>query len=304
MQTDSPRLQLHEGASARRHTRALRHAAPAGMTPRDDGDAASPRRHDALLDLCSVALHAMPPAEEAVGPAAEVIPALHRRGMSIAFRSVSCAIPLPRQRGAPPSERVLLNAVSGFIPGGSMFALMGGSGAGKTTLLDMAARRKSEGRLGGDVLFNGTVPSRQELKRDTAYIQQDDALMGWATVAETLAFAAEMKLPRTMAAAEKAARVEEVIQQMGLQLVRDTLVGSRLVRGLSGGERKRTGVACGLISKPRAVRPHSRPRRTHDAHLYVAVYARSSSSTSRRQARRRSAADERAHLRACTAAAS
>ena len=38
---------------------------------------------------------------------------------------------------------------------------------------------------------------------------------------------------------------------MGLTLVRNTFVGSRMMRGLSGGERKRTGVACGLINKPR-----------------------------------------------------
>ena len=221
-----------------------------------DSAAVTPRREAALLTLCSASVSpreasAMPPAEEGAPPAA----ASGGCGMTIAFRGVSVAIALPRSRGAvsagAPSERVLLRDISGVIPGGSMYALMGGSGAGKTTLLDMAAQRKNEGRLGGAVLFDGRVPSRSELKRDTAYIQQDDALLGWVTVAETLAFAAEMRLPRAMSAADKAARCEQVIQQMGLTLVRNTLVGSRLVRGLSGGERKRTGVACGLIGQPR-----------------------------------------------------
>ena len=225
----------------------------------------TPRRLEAL---CAVTCTAMPPAEAAAQSSGASTP---RRGASLAFRDVRCAIMPRRVRGAAAVERVLLDGVSGFVPAGDMYALMGGSGAGKTTLLDMAAQRKSDGRMSGNVLFDGTLPSRAELKRDSAYIQQDDALLGWVTVAETLAFTAEMKLPASMPKAEKAARCEEVLAQMGcvsrcgnlvalafiqlslrsLQLCRDTFVGSRLVRGVSGGERKRTSVACGLLGKPR-----------------------------------------------------
>jgi ABC-type glutathione transport system ATPase component len=234
-------------------------------------DAASPRRDEQLLRECGATVSAlpqsMPPAEEVGLPLSEgsgsvvvvkkpITAAAAPRGATLAFRAVSVAIPLPRKTAAA-AERVLLSNITGVIPGGDMYALMGSSGAGKTTLLDMASQRKTDGRLGGAVLFDGRVPTRSELKRDTAYIQQDDALLGWATVAETLAFTAEMKLPRAMSAADKAARVEEVIEQMGLTLARNTFVGSRLVRGLSGGERKRTGVACGLICKPRWCAPPS-----------------------------------------------
>ena len=37
------------------------------------------------------------------------------------------------------------------------------------------------------------------------------------------------------------------------QACRSTPIGSRLARGVSGGERKRTSLACGLLSRPRAV---------------------------------------------------
>jgi ABC-type multidrug transport system ATPase subunit len=121
--------------------------------------------------------------------------------------------------------------------------------------------------MSGGVLLDGRLPSRAELKRDTAYIQQDDALLGWVTVAETLAFTAEMKLPASMPKTQKAARCEEVLDQMGLQLCRNTFVGSRLVRGVSGGERKRTSVACGLLGNPRWCVAHMRARSCrHDAH--------------------------------------
>ena len=208
---------------------------------------------------------AMPPAEAGAGNSSGG--STPRRGASLAFRDVRCAIMPRRVRGATPVERVLLDGVSGFVPAGDMYALMGGSGAGKTTLLDMAAQRKSDGRMSGGVLLDGRLPSRAELKRDTAYIQQDDALLGWVTVAETLAFTAEMKLPASMPKTQKAARCEEVLDQMGLQLCRNTFVGSRLVRGVSGGERKRTSVACGLLGNPRWCVAHMRARSCrHDAH--------------------------------------
>jgi ABC-type multidrug transport system ATPase subunit len=247
---------LAAGASGFARTPPIAAMMPAAAATAGDDTVSPQRRDEQLLRECgatvSVMPDTMPPAEEVGLPLSEGSGSARRpaRGATIAFRAVSVVIPLPRKQAAA-AERVLLSNITGVIPGGDMYALMGGSGAGKTTLLDMASQRKTDGRLGGAVLFDGRVPTRSELKRDTAYIQQDDALLGWATVAETLAFTAEMKLPRSMSAADKAARVEEVIEQMGLTLARNTFVGSRLVRGLSGGERKRTGVACGLICKPR-----------------------------------------------------
>lgn len=41
-------------------------------------------------------------------------------------------------------------------------------------------------------------------------LQQDDALSGWFSVYETVLFAAEMKLPRSLSKEEKLQRVEEV----------------------------------------------------------------------------------------------
>jgi|APGre2960657444_1045066.scaffolds.fasta_scaffold06258_2 ABC-type molybdate transport system ATPase subunit len=123
------------------------------------------------------------------------------------------------------------------------------SGAGKTTLLDCASQRRSQGRLSGSVLLDGAVPSLTTLKSRTAYIQQDDALFGWCSIAETLAFAAKMKL-KGSTAEQRSAAVEDALSQMSLQLARNTPIGSRLTRGCSGGERKRTSVATGLLGSP------------------------------------------------------
>ena len=99
------------------------------------------------------------------------------------------------------------------------------------------------------MLLDGAVPSLTTLRARTAYIQQDDALFGWCSIAETLAFAAKMKL-KGSTAEQRSAAVEDALSQMSLQLARNTPIGSRLTRGCSGGERKRTSVATGLLGEP------------------------------------------------------
>ena len=79
---------------------------------------------------------------------------------------------------------------------------------------------------------------------------QDDLLNGNLTVRETLGYTAELRLPRSLPAQERALRVRKVILQMGLEKVQDVIVGSPLEKGLSGGERKRLCVAMELLLNP------------------------------------------------------
>ena len=122
--------------------------------------------------------------------------------------------------------------MTGAIHPGDMCAVMGPSGAGKTTLLDIVSRRKTEGKVLGQARFDGAVPSTSLVKKDTAYIQQQDCFFGGATVRETIMFAAMAKLPRLSKrdrvsgvsvccsdsedVAEKRARVSNVIAQLNL----------------------------------------------------------------------------------------
>lgn len=63
---------------------------------------------------------------------------------------------------------------------------------------------------------------------------QDDVLYETLTVYETLQFAALLRLPPSMPRAKKLARVDNVIDVLGLQRSRDTIIGGFLRRGLSG----------------------------------------------------------------------
>ena len=154
--------------------------------------------------------------------------------------------------------KVILNDVSGVIrKRRDLCAVMGQSGSGKTTLLDIISGRKTEGTIRGKILFDGVVPSLATIKKYTAYVPQHEAFFGGATVAETVTFAAMIKLPGTSAedVKRKLELVEHVIDQMNLSKCRDTLVGNHVIRGISGGgELKRLAVASALCtSNPRAM---------------------------------------------------
>jgi ATP-binding cassette subfamily G (WHITE) protein 2 len=86
------------------------------------------------------------------------------------------------------------------------------------------------------------------------YVVQHDVLIESLTLRENVAFSADLRLCRArFSDAARAALVERVIRELGLEGCAETLVGTALRRGLSGGERKRTMVACELVTQPRVL---------------------------------------------------
>lgn len=125
---------------------------------------------------------------------------------------------------------------------------MGASGAGKTTLLNILAGRISD--FEGDTLANGVPYDFQRFGDFANYVMQGDVLMETLTVRETLTFAASLKL-RDEAEAKR--RVETIVKQMKLEKCVDVVVGGNLLKGVSGGEKKRTALAMELISDPTVI---------------------------------------------------
>lgn len=70
------------------------------------------------------------------------------------------------------------------------------------------------------------------------------------TVKETLTLSARLRLPSAMPLADKLAKVEAIISELGLRKCQDTIVGNELIRGVSGGERKRVNVGTELVTSP------------------------------------------------------
>jgi len=78
------------------------------------------------------------------------------------------------------------------------------------------------------------------------------------SVLETCQLFTAFTLPRGTPAPRAAARIDEVLVAMGIHHARDRLVGGvlpggLLLRGLSGGERKRLWVAVGILATPSVV---------------------------------------------------
>ncbi|GFH27980.1 ABC transporter domain-containing protein, partial [Haematococcus lacustris] len=115
---------------------------------------------------------------------------------------------------------------------------------------NLAVRSLKNGKVSGELRLNGRGYSAAELKKCAGYVMQDDLLNANLTVEETLMYTAELRLPPSLTHEMRLQRVLDVLEQMGLEHARYTLVGSPMKKGISGGERKRLCVAQELLTKP------------------------------------------------------
>ncbi|KAL5985251.1 ABC transporter G member 28 [Asimina triloba] len=144
----------------------------------------------------------------------------------------------------------LLRCVTGKILPGRVSAVMGPSGAGKTTFLSALAGKVAGCRMSGLILINGKVESIHSYKRIIGFVPQDDIVHGNLTVEENLWFSARCRLAADLPKPDKVLVVERVIESLGLQAVRDSLVGTVEKRGISGGQRKRVNVGLEMVMEP------------------------------------------------------
>ncbi|RNJ55815.1 hypothetical protein D7B24_008012 [Verticillium nonalfalfae] len=146
----------------------------------------------------------------------------------------------------------LLANIQGMAHPGEVMAIMGASGAGKTTFLDILARKNKRGRVSGDFLVNGEKVTDAAYKNVIGFVDQEDTMLPTLTVHETILTSALLRLPRNMTRAAKELKVYEVEKQLGIHHIRDSLIGSAegKGRGISGGEKRRVGIACELVTSP------------------------------------------------------
>lgn len=71
-----------------------------------------------------------------------------------------------------------------------------------------------------------------------------------STAREALEFSARLRLPKTMSKAERTKLVDDIIESLGLKKCENTMIGSDLIRGVSGGEKKRVAIGVELVSNP------------------------------------------------------
>ncbi|MFD3534066.1 FHA domain-containing protein [Streptomyces sp. NPDC058664] len=142
-------------------------------------------------------------------------------------------------------RRTLLDEVSFPVGQKCLLAVVGPSGAGKSTLLGALTGQRPADR--GTVLYDGRDLYRDyaELRQRIGLVPQDDILHLQLTVRRALGYAAELRFPEDTVPAERRARVDEVIRELGL-----VERAGQPIHSLSGGQRKRVSVALELLTKP------------------------------------------------------
>ena len=168
--------------------------------------------------------------------------------VSLVFKELCYDVFIKKDRKTKETKR-LLDHVAGYARPGELTALMGVTGAGKTTLLDVLARRKTGGVTSGDILVNGKVPSKSRFARLVGYCEQNDLHEPFATVEEALQFSASLRLPANVPAEKQRAFVQEIMELIELDHLKDRLVGwPGQDAGLSQGQRKRLTLGVELVA--------------------------------------------------------
>lgn len=145
-------------------------------------------------------------------------------------------------------ERRVLTDVNGVLPGGAVSVILGGSGCGKSTLLRQIIGLSKP--MGGSIVIGGQDISTMDrkafrrLRRHMGVLFQDGALLGALTLGENavLPLSEHLSLPKDLLRREAL----RVLSMVGLAEFIDYYPNE-----LSGGMRKRAGLARAIVAEPR-----------------------------------------------------
>jgi NitT/TauT family transport system ATP-binding protein len=153
---------------------------------------------------------------------------------AIQFRGVSIEFPVSGKPAYPAVARTDL-----MIGAHEFVSVVGPTGCGKSTLLNVAAGLLAPSS-GETVVFGEPLAA---LNRHAGYLFQQDAVMPWKTARDNVAISLEIAgTPR----AEALDRAQSWLKRVGL-----SAFGDRYPHQLSGGQRKRVGLAQVLIRDPK-----------------------------------------------------
>ncbi|XP_071901429.1 ABC transporter G family member 29-like [Coffea arabica] len=173
--------------------------------------------------------------------------------LAMSFDNVNYFVDMPpemRDQGITEDKLQLLRSVTGAFRPGVLTALMGVSGAGKTTLMDVLAGRKTGGYIEGDIRISGFPKKQETFARVAGYCEQTDIHSPQVTVRESLIYSAFLRLPEEVSKEQKMIFVNEVMDLVELDNLKDAIVGLPGISGLSTEQRKRLTIAVELVANP------------------------------------------------------
>lgn len=125
-----------------------------------------------------------------------------------------------------------------------MFGLLGPNGAGKTTLMKVLTTLTA--KSGGEVSICGIpVEKGAQVRSMIGYLPQDFSMYGNMTAQEALDYLAVLS---GLSSAQRRKRVPEMLEKVNLSEQRKTRV-----RAMSGGMRRRLGIAQAIIHDPKVI---------------------------------------------------
>ncbi|OMJ93870.1 hypothetical protein SteCoe_3059 [Stentor coeruleus] len=163
--------------------------------------------------------------------------------IDLAWNDIKCSVKTKQ------GTKQILKGVTGHALHGEFLVIMGSSGAGKTTLLNILSNRLQNSKkvaITGEVLANSSPISDIFYTNYIGYVTQEDTLIETMTVYECLMFVARLKTTYI----NKKAKVLELINLLKLDNCKNSYIGGPYMKGISGGEKKRTSIGIELITNP------------------------------------------------------
>ncbi|KAF1325153.1 Pleiotropic drug resistance protein abc superfamily, partial [Globisporangium splendens] len=153
-------------------------------------------------------------------------------------------------------KKVILHPMSGVIRPGSMTLILANPGARKSTFLKALAgkltSRNGRRSLKGNISYSGLAAEEITISKLVGLVDQLDNHFATLTVRETIQFAdrclngAPERQPEKLREVARL-RTDVILHILGLTKCADTCVGDALLRGVSGGERKRVTIGEMLV---------------------------------------------------------
>ncbi|KAF4629420.1 hypothetical protein G7Y89_g8725 [Cudoniella acicularis] len=152
----------------------------------------------------------------------------------------------------------ILKEFDGLVENGEMLLVLGRPGSGCSTLLKTISGDTDGFCVDKSTIINYQgIPAKQmhsQFRGEAIYMAENDVHFPQLTVGQTLLFAAKARAPRdnTFPGVTRdmfAEHLRDVIMAtFGIRHTIDTNVGNDLVKGVSGGERKRVSIAEAMLS--------------------------------------------------------
>ncbi|KAG0640807.1 ABC drug exporter AtrF [Tuber brumale] len=175
------------------------------------------------------------------------------------LRAIRGLFPGRRVGGGGHEIRTLIHEFSGCVRPGEMCLVLGRPGSGCSTFLKVIGnQRDGFVEVNGDVTYGGTdnETMKKKYRGEVLYNPEDDLHYATLTVKDTLKFALETRTPGKESRREGESRkdyVKEFLRVVSklfwIEHTLDTKVGGEIVRGVSGGEKKRVSIAEAMITK-------------------------------------------------------